>query len=133
MVGKKTADRSSRAEIPPPEGLVIGRRGKDVIVGVPDDGFDRCGVDAGAEFEAFDRAGVAVDGAGRLRGGGSATAGLSEVEDAKFLLVTTRCDDLWGELLRECDCFDNMIVRKSMETLSAVGIPNFASKRQYVC
>lgn len=70
------------AEVPPADFAIFGGGGEDVVVSVPDDGFDSAAVDARADFVAC---GIGV-GLGSCGGGGGAVvAAAGEVEDAEFL------------------------------------------------
>lgn len=80
-------DRMSGAEVPPADFAVFGGGGEDIVVFVPDNGFDGATVDARADFVAC-WVGVGLGSCGG--GGGAVVAAAGEVEDAEFLFHASR-------------------------------------------
>ena len=72
----------TRAEIPPADFAVLGGGGEDVVVAIPDDGFDGASVHAWADFVACHSVGP------RWRSGGgvvAVSAAAGEVENPELL------------------------------------------------
>lgn len=127
------------AEVEPADGFVlVGRGGHEVVVRVPDDGFNGCGVGAGADFESgrgggFSGLGDGVivsgpvrvcGGSGRWVGEGRVFGALFEVPNSKFLFGTGGGNDRWRVLTGKADCADDVVVCKAVEAFAGMGVPN---------
>lgn len=77
----------SGAEVPPADFAVFGGGGEDIVISVPNDGFDGATVYAWADFVAC-WVGVGLGSCGRR--GGAVVAAAGEVEDAEFLFHASR-------------------------------------------
>lgn len=122
----------SRAQIPPADLSVLSRRGEDVVIAVPDDGFDGAAMHAGADLVAR-RCACACSGrlgrrGGRQRRRGTAAvaAAAREVEDAELFLEAARRDDLRRGLEREGDGAADVRVLQGVQAFAGVGVPDFA-------